>query len=63
MQTANYVLLDASGTVVNACVWDGVTLYEPPAGLTIELQPAGVDIGCKKNTDGTWSRRQDGEQA
>ncbi|HEY4112852.1 MAG TPA: hypothetical protein VGM17_02220 [Rhizomicrobium sp.] len=52
---AKYALLDAIGTVTNVVEWDGVTPYDPGAGLTIEVLPDGVWIGWTKNAGGTWS--------
>ena len=31
----NYAVIDSSGNVVNVIVWDGITPYNPGAGLTL----------------------------
>ncbi len=48
------VIEDATGLVVNAITWDGVTPYDPGEGLTlVERSGAAADawIGWTKNGD------------
>jgi len=37
-----YLVLDASGTVVNVVQWDGEAPWEPGEGLTLTPSPEGV---------------------
>lgn len=45
---ANYPLVNADGNVQEVIIWDGVTTYAPPSGLTPILDqnsPPQVSIG------------------
>lgn len=41
-RAATYVLVDGSNTCQNTIVWDGVTPYTPPAGLTAVPQASAT---------------------
>ena len=42
---ANYALIDSNGVVQNIVVWDGVSPWTPPDGLTAVLNPETVCAG------------------
>ncbi len=54
---ANYAMI-ASDAVVNVCIWDGITPFDPGGGISLvplaDLPP-GVWIGWTKADGGTWS--------
>lgn len=52
-----YAVIDAGGIVVNIILWDGVSPYDPGAGLTLvpDTDPPAAQIGGTHNQDGTFS--------
>ena len=39
----NYAIIDSTGLVVNAIIWDGITPWSPPAGHTaLPLLDGGI---------------------
>lgn len=48
-----YLVVDPTGTVANAIVWDGVTPFDPGEGFTVIPQPEGVWIGWTRDGE-TW---------
>jgi hypothetical protein len=54
----NYLVIDASNTVTNVILWDGIAPYALE-DCTLEPQPDGVWIGWTRNADGVWSAPTD----
>lgn len=57
----NYLVIDATGTVVNVCIIDDVDSYTPPAGHSLEPATGSVWIGWRK-IDGAWQEPAGEEQ-
>ena len=59
---AHYAVINADGLVVNTVVWDGVSEYDPGAGLTLVPLPYVEDEdGVRRYTGGIDWDYIDGE--
>jgi len=45
---ANYAIIK-DNKVINTCVWDGVTEWQPPEGSEVVVLPENVGIGYEYN--------------
>lgn len=48
-------LLIKDDVVVNVTVWDGVSPWDPPEGVTLQLDPGGVGPRWTRQPDGTFA--------
>lgn len=48
-------LLIKDNVVVNVTIWDGVSDWTPPDGVTLQLDPGGVGPGWVRQEDGSFA--------